>query len=43
MAFKIPDVYDCITKLCSTDAEAILNRANSAIRPKTVQLTAVSE
>jgi hypothetical protein len=25
MAFKIPYVYDCITKLCRTQAEVIIN------------------
>jgi hypothetical protein len=28
VAFKIPYVYDYITKLCSTQAEIILNQVN---------------
>jgi hypothetical protein len=28
MAFKIPYVYDCVTKLCRTQAEVILNHVN---------------
>jgi hypothetical protein len=28
MAFKIPYVYDCITKLCKTLAEVTLNHVN---------------
>jgi uncharacterized protein YbcV (DUF1398 family) len=32
VAFKIPYVYDCITKLCRTQAEVILNHANPNVR-----------
>jgi hypothetical protein len=28
MAFKIPYVYDCITKLCRSQAEVILTHVN---------------
>jgi hypothetical protein len=28
IAFKIPCTYDCITKLCRTQAEVILNRVH---------------
>jgi hypothetical protein len=28
VAFKIPYVYDCITELCRTQAEVILNHVN---------------
>jgi hypothetical protein len=32
VAFKIPYVYDYITKLCRTQAEVILNQANPNVR-----------
>jgi hypothetical protein len=32
MAFKIPYVYDYITKLCRTQAEVILNHRNPIVR-----------
>jgi hypothetical protein len=32
MAFKIPYVYDYITKLCSAQAEVILNHVNPNVR-----------
>jgi hypothetical protein len=36
MAFKIPYMYDCITKLCRQQADVIQNDENSHIR-NTVQ------
>jgi hypothetical protein len=32
LAFKIPYVYDYITKLCRTQAEVILNHVNPSVR-----------
>jgi hypothetical protein len=32
VAFKIHYVYDCITKLCGTQAEVILNHVNPTVR-----------
>jgi hypothetical protein len=32
VAFKIPYVYDYITKLCRTQAEVILNHRNPIVR-----------
>jgi hypothetical protein len=32
MAFRIPYVYGCITKLCRTQAEVILNHVNLNVR-----------
>jgi hypothetical protein len=32
VAFKIPYVYDCITKLCRTQGEVILNHRNPIVR-----------
>jgi hypothetical protein len=32
VAFKIFYVYDCITKLCRTQAEVILNHQNPIVR-----------
>jgi hypothetical protein len=32
MAFKIPYVYDCITKLCRQQAEVIQNYDNEIVR-----------
>jgi hypothetical protein len=64
VVYNIPYAYDNITKLCSTQAELILNHINpnacdtgqgqpgvgsvrglnlAAVRPTTIQLTAVSE
>jgi hypothetical protein len=31
MAFKTPYMYDCITKLCRTHAEVILNHRNPIV------------
>jgi hypothetical protein len=32
MAFKLPYVYDCITKLCRQQAEVIRNHKNENVR-----------
>jgi hypothetical protein len=32
VAFKIPYVFDCITKLCRTQAEVILTHVNPNVR-----------
>jgi hypothetical protein len=32
VAFKIPYVYDSLTKLCGTQAEVILNHVNPNVR-----------
>jgi hypothetical protein len=32
VAFKFPDMYDYITKLCRTPADVILNHANPNVR-----------
>jgi hypothetical protein len=32
VAFKIPYAYDCITKLCRTQAEVIVNQVNPNVR-----------
>jgi hypothetical protein len=32
MAFKLPDVYDYITKLCKQQAEVIQNHENANVR-----------
>jgi hypothetical protein len=42
VAFKVPYLYDYITKLCMTQIEVVLNHANpnlAAVRPTTDQLT----
>jgi hypothetical protein len=32
LAFHLPYVYDCVTKLCSQQAEVILNHENENVR-----------
>jgi hypothetical protein len=32
MAFKIPYIYDCITKLCKQQAEVVQNYENANVR-----------